>query len=201
MRKLFLIVVVFSCFVFSGVVVADHKHPDFVDWELLESWSYAQEYSWQEQSMLVELLQFWLGVEADGLYGRQTHLAHRQRAMELNIPVVLYSTVSENATFRPEVERWRSVVEDAIVSNGGLLSDTARFLSVINCESGGDENAYNSVSSASGLMQHLANYWDARSKTALGYVASPFDGEANIRVSAWLIYRATGGGWKHWVCV
>ena len=120
--------------------------------------------------------------------------------MERNIPVPLYSTVSPDATFSPQVEQWRSLVEQSIVANGGPVSDTARFLSIISCESGGDPHAKSSVSTASGLMQHLTTYWDARSQTALGYVADPFNGEANIKVSAWLIYRATGGGWQHWVC-
>ena len=181
---------------------ADHdNYPSFIDWGMLERWTYAYEYEWLEESAAVQWLQYWLDVERDGIYGSATHKAHRQAAMELSIPVVLYSTVSPNATFKPEVEQWRSIVEQAILANGGPLSDTARFLSIINCESGGDPDAFNRASLASGLMQHLANYWDARSQTALGYVASPFDGEANIRVSAWLIYRATGGGWQHWVCV
>ena len=180
---------------------ADTEHPNFIRWDLMESWSYEQEYDWLEQSRTVKLLQFWLDIEEDGVYGRQTHLRHRQKAMERNISVRLYSTVSPDATFKAEVEQWRSTVEAAILANGGPLSDTARFLSIINCESGGDPSAYNRASTASGLMQHLANYWDARSRTALGYVADPFDGEANIRVSAWLIYKATGGGWQHWVCV
>ena len=172
----------------------------YIKWDLVEEHLLSIEYDWLENSERVWLLQWWMGVDTDGIYGSVTHKSHLQWGMERNIPVRLYSTVSPDATFKPEVEQWRSTVESAILEMGGDLSDTARFLSIINCESGGDPSAYNSASLASGLMQHLANYWDARSQTALGYVASPFDGEANIRVSAWLIYRATGGGWQHWVC-
>lgn len=193
--------IVFVVQSFSVALADDKNHPPFIDWGMLEKLTYANEYAWLEESPSVQWLQYLLDVEPDGVYGRQTHLAHRQKAMELSIPVRLYSTVSPDATFKPQVEQWRSTVESAILEMGGDLRDTARFLSIINCESGGDPEARSSVSTASGLMQHLRTYWDARSRTALGYVGDIYNGQENIRVSAWLIYRATGGGWQHWVCV
>lgn len=178
------------------------KAPNFINWAALETWSYTQQYDWEEQSRRVELLQFWLNVQPkDGIYGRRTHIAHRQAAMAQNIPVTTYDFIVQDRNFGASVEQWRLVVEAAILANGGPITDVPRFLQVMKCESNGDPNAYNKTSGASGLMQHLATYWDARSQTALGYVASPFDGPANINVSAWLIYRATGGGWQHWVCM
>ena len=184
-------------------VQADQQiYPSYgIDWDLLERWTYAYGYEWQEQSPAVEWLQFWMDIKPkDGIYGRSTHRLHRQAAMERNIPVALYSTVSTDARFNPEVEQWRLTVEGAIISNGGPVSDTARFLSIIACESGGNPDAYNRASTASGLMQHLQNYWDNRARLAGFEGASPFDPVANIYTSAWLIYRATGGGWGHWVC-
>ena len=172
----------------------------YIPWDKIEEHILATEYDWLEDSERVWLLQYWMGIDQDGVYGRNTHKWHRQWAMERSIPVRLYSTVSPNARFSPAVEQWRSTVEAAIVEMGGDLRDTARFLSIISCESGGDPEARSSVSTASGLMQHLRTYWDARSRTALGYVGDIYNGQDNIRVSSWLIYRATGGGWQHWVC-
>ena len=69
---------------------------------------------------------------------------------------------------------------------------------VIACESGGNPNAKNSGSSASGLFQHLAaKYWVSRSASAGWAGASVFDPEANVAVAAWL---QRTGGWGHWVC-
>ena len=186
----------------STPAYADHNnHPQFIDWDMLEKWTYAYEYEWLEESSAVQWLQYWLDVETDGIYGRQTHLAHRQKAMELNINVDIFGDMVIEQDYGPDVERWRTTVEEAIVANGGPVEDTNRFLSVLNCESFGDPDAYNASSGASGLMQHLQVYWPPRARAAGFEGASPFDPVANIYTSAWLIYRATGGGWQHWVCV
>jgi soluble lytic murein transglycosylase-like protein len=98
------------------------------------------------------------------------------------------------------VERWRPMVADAIALNGGDDDDVHRFLRIMQCESGGDPDAKNPNSSASGLMQHLTRFWDDRS-TRAGYPgADVFDPEANIYTSAWLALTAAEGGWQHWVC-
>ena len=186
----------------STPAYADHNnHPQFIDWDMLEKWTYAYEYEWLEESAAVQWLQYWLDVETDGIYGRQTHLAHRQKAMELNINVDIFWDMVIKQDYGPDVERWRTTVEEAIVANGGPVEDTNRFLSVLNCESFGDPDAYNASSGASGLMQHLQVYWPPRARAAGFEGASPFAPVANIYTSAWLIYRATGGGWQHWVCV
>ncbi|HJM97934.1 MAG TPA: transglycosylase SLT domain-containing protein [Acidimicrobiales bacterium] len=105
-----------------------------------------------------------------------------------------------DTNFIADVEQWRQSVESAINSYGGPSSDTNRFLRIMQCESMGQPNATNPSSGAAGLMQHLPQYWDARANTA-GYPGySAYDPIANINVSAWLIYQASGGGWQHWVC-
>ena len=190
---------IIGCFIYMCSLTVTPTEP-YIQWDLLEETTLSTEYEWMEESPRVSWLQWWMGIDQDGIYGRNTHKWHRQWAMERSIPVRLYSTVSPDARFSPAVERWRSTVEAAIVEMGGDLRDTARFLSIISCESGGDPEARSSVSTASGLMQHLRTYWDARSRSALGYVGNIYSGEDNIRVSSWLIYRATGGGWQHWVC-
>lgn len=104
------------------------------------------------------------------------------------------------ATYIPAVEQWRSTVTTAILNYGGPASDTDRFLRIMHCESRGQPNATNASSGAAGLMQHMPQYWDQRAISA-GYAgSSPYDPTANINVSAWLIYQASGGGWQHWVC-
>ena len=92
------------------------------------------------------------------------------------------------------VEQWRKLVEKYF-----KYQHVTWALNIIKCESGGDPNAYNASSGASGLFQHLKQYWDARA-TAAGFPgASPFNAEANIAASAYLLY-APGGGPQHWSC-
>lgn len=71
-------------------------------------------------------------------------------------------------------------------------------VNVMLCESGGNPNAYNPSSGASGLFQQLARYWPGRAATYGHAGASPFDGYANASVSLGMI-RDTGG-YSHWVC-
>ena len=101
-------------------------------------------------------------------------------------------------TFVPSVERWRDDVVAAIAAYGGPVSDVDLFLTIMHRESRGQPEATNPTSGAAGLMQHMPQYWDQRAISA-GYAgASPYDPIANINVSAWLLYQATGGGWGHW---
>ena len=101
-------------------------------------------------------------------------------------------------TFVPNVERWRDDVVAAIAAYGGPASDVDLFLTIMHRESRGQPEATNPTSGAAGLMQHMPQYWDQRAISA-GYAgASPYDPIANINVSAWLLYQATGGGWGHW---
>ena len=103
-----------------------------------------------------------------------------------------------NETFIPNVERWRDDVIAAIAAYGGPATDVDLFLTIMHRESRGLPEATNQMSGAAGLMQHMPQYWDARANSA-GYAgASPYDPIANINVSAWLLYQATGGGWGHW---
>ena len=102
--------------------------------------------------------------------------------------------------FIPAVEQWRSTVTTAIINYGGAASDTNRFLRIMQCESMGQPDVTNSSSGAAGLMQHMPQYWDQRAISAGFAGSSPYDPLANINVSAWLIYQASGGGWQHWVC-
>lgn len=77
------------------------------------------------------------------------------------------------------------------------VNDVEWALRVSYCESHWDANAKNPTSSASGLFQHLAKYWDERAAKAGWPGASIWDPEANTAVAAWLYYQ---GGPGHWVC-
>jgi len=99
------------------------------------------------------------------------------------------------------VEAWRSTVEKYWPA-----SRVDCVLGIIKRESNGDPRAYNSSSSAEGLMQHLSKYWVSRAQGAgfvdgNGLVASPFNGAANIAAGAYLgnyYDGAIGQWWNPW---
>lgn len=93
------------------------------------------------------------------------------------------------------VETWRPLVTKYF-----RPLDVDHVLRIIGCESLGNPSAQNAFSGASGLMQHMPQYWAERSSAA-GYPGGNiWDPETNIAVGAWLLYDAPGGGWHHWVC-
>jgi len=101
-------------------------------------------------------------------------------------------------SFPPGVERWRSLVSAYFPAD---RVDAA--LAVIRCESGGDPEAYNPYSGASGLFQFLPSTWATVSQSAGFGGASPFDAEANIGTAAWLssYYENRGSNpWAPWTC-
>lgn len=89
-----------------------------------------------------------------------------------------------------DVEQWRPLIEQYFPPR---QVNTA--MCVLRYESGGNPNAKNPHSTASGLFQHLASYWDDRSAKAGWDGADIFDPEANVAVAAWL---QDTGGWAHW---
>lgn len=89
------------------------------------------------------------------------------------------------------VEQWRGLVAAYFPAEWVEWA-----LRIMQCESGGNPNAYN-PSGASGLFQHLQRYWADRSYRAGWGGADIFDPEANIAVAAWLL---ANGGTSHWVC-
>ena len=164
-----------------GIIIASlcfgstaNAHLPDVDWNELEKLAVTADYEWNEQSAKVAWLQFLLKIPMDSIYGPLTLDQHLQRANLLELDII---------------ERY-----------GGPATDVTRFLRVMRCESMGYPDVSHSGSGASGLMQHLPQYWDARARSAGYGGASVFDPIANINVSAWLLYQASGGGWQHWVC-
>ena len=93
------------------------------------------------------------------------------------------------------VEQWRSLV--AKYFDAQHVDDA---LSVMRQESGGNPNAEGPILRGGyrceGLFQQHSRYWAARAARAGVPGASPFDPEANVRVSAMLSRR--GADWSHW---
>lgn len=131
-------------------------------------------------------------IETAGL--RQDDTQQIEQVIEPFASLRWLTGVYDNATtqFPWEVERWRPLVamyfpEDRI----------EWALRIVSCESGGDPNAKNPHSSASGLFQHLGRLWPDRAAKAGFPGADVFDPVANIAVAAWLL---DNGGTGHWVC-
>lgn len=100
---------------------------------------------------------------------------------------------------KPATEQWRSLVASYFTPS---MVDQA--LSIIQCESLGDPDAYNPYSGAAGLFQFLPGTWAVTSVKAGFGGASVFDPEANVASAAWLssYYQALGmNPWKPWYCV
>ena len=105
---------------------------------------------------------------------------------------------------RPHIKRgheervlqWVEVVERHFDTD----RDVVRALCIISYESGGNENANRDRSNrnAKGMWQHLARYWEGRSRNAGVPGASMWDVEAQTIVAAHLVYN-TRGSWQHWV--
>lgn len=137
-------------------------------------------------------------VEREARLQREAEEARRRAAEQ-----ALVDTVNRNVLSRGAADR----------QNGGLSPDRARDLTVqyaaqygvdpvlmskiIVCESGYNQFAKNSRSTASGYGQFLAGTW--RSTIAqLGWdpAISPFDGERNLQATAYLLSKRGTSPWN-----
>ncbi len=89
-----------------------------------------------------------------------------------------------------DVEQWRWLVEIWFAP-----ADVERALDIMACESGGNPNAKNPTSTASGLFQHLRAWWSGEWGTHGPF--DPFDPAESVEAAAYLRYD-TPGGWSHW---
>lgn len=117
-------------------------------------------------------------------------------AIEKQIAPAKPKSTARVAALGSGVERWRE-----LVARYFKASNVDDALSVMRQESGGDPNAVNSSSGASGLFQQMPQYWTRRLAKAEAYFgvdlsSSILDPEANIAVSAWGSKR--GDDWSHW---
>jgi hypothetical protein len=172
-------------------------------WDQITRYAIQDDYQFGEQSDSVRWLQYIIGAKPDGVYGPETFNRHSSTLMKYSDIVAsdhLPVWRSSPRTFRDSVEVWRPISTEALAYYD-RLHELDRFLALMQCESGGIEDAVNPSSGATGLLQHLPQFWDARARVAVGgrFAGEPAtNGEANIWVSAWLMYEATGGGWQHW---
>ena len=95
-----------------------------------------------------------------------------------------------NAELPESVTQWTSLVRKHFCTDWGV-SDA---LTIIACESVGDENAYNPSTGVSGLFQIHPGWFDTPPLAG----KNPYDPDANVEFAAWL-WRTTGG-WSHWHC-
>ncbi|HEX6947844.1 MAG TPA: transglycosylase SLT domain-containing protein [Acidimicrobiia bacterium] len=108
------------------------------------------------------------------------------------------TTEPKDWSFPPQVERWRDLVSQYFPA-----ARVDEALAVMRCESGGDPDAYNPYSGASGLFQFLPSTWETAAPKAGFPDASPFDPEPNIGTAAWLGKRYEALGldfWRPWSC-
>ncbi len=87
----------------------------------------------------------------------------------------------------------------AIISKYFQTADVNRAIRIAWCESSFNPAAVNPASGASGLFQHLPEYWAERSTGAERPGGSIFDPDTNAAVAAWMLYSLPGG-WSHWDC-
>ena len=184
-------------------VHADGPLFTFINWDDILLHVLTSEYLFGEVSAEVRALQYFIGVNTDGVYGPATYYAHNKALYPFFGTLLsgnyLPKWLSGGVTLIDDVERWRPTVSDALALYG-QEHQIERFLRVMQCESRGNPEAYNASSGASGLMQHLENYWPWRAKMAGFEGESPFNPTANIYTSAWLLFEHTAGGWQHWEC-
>ena len=152
-------------------------------------------YRMYERSPEVVHLQMLLGLRTvDGIYGPVTRRAHMDYLGGPHAALaVFYPRLAE-----PTAESGLTLGE--LVDRHFRPDDRSWALRVAFCESsagsGDTESAKVSSALAVGWFQHLAKFWLERSEAAGFAGASPFDGDANVAVAAWLFYE--GGGARHW---
>lgn len=98
------------------------------------------------------------------------------------------------------VEHWRPLVETHFPPD--LVEEALR---VMKCESGGNPDAVNASSGASGLFQFLDTTWAWAAPQAGMAGRSRFDPVANVASAAWLVdytirTNHPRGRWAHWTC-
>lgn len=120
---------------------------------------------------------------------------YAQTRPEVTEPAAGIYLAPSSMVFPDGVEKWRG-----LVARYFRPEDVNRALWVMDKESGGNPQAVNQASGASGLFQHLRTYWDGRSGAAGWGTSSIYSPEANIAVAAALLYGNAGGtgGWQHW---
>ena len=96
---------------------------------------------------------------------------------------------------RPPVVTLVPVNPDHLIEKFFHQADWGKAKAIMQCESGGNPDAWNKTTDDRGLFQHHYPFWEERS-TRSGYPGDPFNPEINVAVAAWLAYE--GQGWTAW---
>jgi len=178
-----------------------------VDWLAVEKEIMQLDYFWMENSPRVKLLQQYIGVTPDGVYGLGTWGAHRTHAVDLDLINLSYPTPPSSSIIKDgwECPEWMDVARSA-----GWPEDQLRKLSyVIYRESRCDPNAFNGadpIGGSLGLIQ-INRYWcTSNVYWPDGYLQvrdsgvttcdDLYDPYVNLR-SGYHIW-VTEGGWSPW---
>ena len=100
-----------------------------------------------------------------------------------------------NDHYMARSDRWEPLV--AYVWEQWGRTDLDLAMDILHCESSGLPNAEHSSSGASGLFQHMPQWWGERSAQAGVPQSDIFNPFYNIWVAAWLV---TEHSWWHWEC-
>jgi len=178
-----------------------------VDWDMFEKSIMALDYKWMENSERVKVLQNYIGVEPDGIYGLTTWGAHRTHAVSLDLINLEYPKPTNSTILRDgwECPEWMDTARLA-----GWPEDQLRKLSyVIYRESRCDPSAFNGddpIGGSLGLIQ-INRYWcTSNMYWPDGYLQvrdsgvttcdDLYDPYINLR-SGYHIW-VTEGGWSPW---
>lgn len=182
-------------------------HTPEVDWDMVEKSIMTLDYKWLENSQRVRLLQTYIGVEADGIYGLTTWGAHRTHAVSLGLINLTYPKPTNNTILR---EGWECPEWLDLARTAGWPEEELRKLSyVIYRESRCDPNAFNGddpIGGSLGLIQ-INRYWcTSNMYWPDGYLQvrdsgvttcdDLYDPYVNLR-SGYHIW-VTEGGWSPW---
>lgn len=170
----------------------------------------------EEQRVTLDAVQVQLGDLSNqlALQQQQMETLFDQAAVDLTASreaVAAADTAYRNSLTRVEEEETRLA---ALVGSGSWRPLVSEFfpaahveeaLAIMQCESGGNPNAVNPTSGASGLFQFLESTWLWASPLAGYGGSSRFDPLANVATASWLFQYTVKNGhrngiWAHWEC-
>ncbi len=149
----------------------------------------------EQQKLDLEVLFTQVSAEVAEAYRTLAEVDAAYQAAQANL-----EEVERKYVWTGSVQQWRSLVEAHFPPD--RVDEAMRVMA---CESGGNPNAKNPNSTATGLFQFLDATW-AWTSVMAGYSGhSRLDPEANVATAAWLVGYSIRtnhpwGAWGHWEC-